>query len=333
MKRVRVKAENTVPDIKRSRTLKDIHIEVEIDEEEIPVNVFLSVTENDLRDLENVKTPLNWDRIYNEVVDMRSQFMAPVDTLGCERMPNTLVPGLKTSNPKVYRFQLLISLMLSSQTKDEVNFEAMKQLHTYLQSAGFSDGLCLPGIQLLTISEIDKLICKVGFHNRKASYIKQATDLVVTQFNGDIPNTLQDLVSLPGVGPKMAHLILQAAWNITDGIGIDVHLHRLANQWKWTGTKATLTPEKTRQELEKWLPRRLWQEINPLLVGFGQAVCVQQKPNCDVCLLAYNGLCASRNKKLVPKQDQQISPQRIGKITNQRADLSKLLARYHRETG
>lgn len=328
-KRVRIKAEPLEPAAKRPRPHPKIEIEIEIEPEKTDVNVFLAVGDDDLKDI-TANAPANWDRIYNQVVDMRSQFMAPVDTLGCERLPNTLVPGLKTANPRVYRFQLLVSLMLSSQTKDEVNFAAMKRLHEHLQTVGFADGLCLAGIQLLSAPEIDGLISKVGFHNRKAGYIKKAADLVSTQFEGDIPTTLKEVVLLPGVGPKMGHLLLQAAWNITDGIGIDVHLHRLANQWRWTGSKTTSTPEKTRQELEKWLPRRFWHEINPLLVGFGQAVCVAERPNCDVCSLAYSGLCRARNRTLAPNTGPDISPARIAKLANQRADLSRLLARYHR---
>ncbi|KAK6459162.1 DNA glycosylase [Scheffersomyces xylosifermentans] len=293
------------------------HIKVEIETEEIPPNVFPRVAPED-----SEVGPKNWSSIYNEIVSMRSKFMAPVDTQGCERMPNTINPNVKTRNPRVYRFQLLISLMLSSQTKDEVNFQAMKNLQTGLLAKGFADGLCIEAVLGLTEKEIDGYICKVGFHNRKSTYIKQACLILQEKFNGDIPKTIEDIVTLPGVGPKMGYLLLQNGWGINSGIGVDVHLHRLAQMWGWT-SKNVKTPEHTRLELEKWLPEKYWADINPLLVGFGQVICVPRASNCDICSLGSKGLCKSSNKKLTKGT---ITTDRLSKLMKQRADLSKLIS-------
>lgn len=220
--------------------------------------------------------------------------MAPVDIMGCERIPNQIHPNIETLNPQNFRFQLLISLMLSSQTKDEVTFNTMKDLNQFLYLKGFPQGLCVEGIQSLNQSQIDTIIGKVGFHNRKSGYIKNATDILVDRYNGDIPNTIEGIVELPGVGPKMGHLLLQKGWNINSGIGVDVHLHRLCQMWKWVPTSSN--PETTRKALEQWIAPILWSDINPLLVGFGQVICTPREKNCDICELS-KGLCHSVEKK------------------------------------
>lgn len=89
----------------------------------------------------------------------------------------------------------------------------------------------------------------------------------------------------------MAHLCMSAAWDETMGIGVDVHVHRITNMWGWTGKKGTDTPEQTRVALESWLPRDRWREINHMLVGFGQTICLSRGPRCGECKLAEKGLC------------------------------------------
>lgn len=296
------------------------HLKVEIEStttsEELAPNIFQKVELSDY-----VDGPQHWGQIYNEVVSMRSKFFAPVDSQGCERMPNTINPGVQTRNPRVYRFQLLISLMLSSQTKDEVNYEAMKKLHQGLLKLN-PDGLCIESLLKLSIPEIDAYINKVGFHNRKSQYIKKTCDILLSQHGGDVPKTISELVALPGLGPKMGYLFLQNGWGINDGIGVDVHLHRLAQMWGWVSRQAN-TPEKARIELEKWLPKEYWGQVNPLLVGFGQVVCVPRAPNCDVCTLGRQGLCKSANKKLL--KEGTLNDDRKKKLMKQRADLTTLI--------
>lgn len=305
------------------KSLERKHIKVEVEDEssETSPNVFRTVTGEDLKLVGlDARVPLNWHEIYNEIVYMRSKFMAPVDTMGCERMPETITPNVTRDKPKVYRFQLLISLMLSSQTKDEVNFEAMVNLQTIFLKKGYENGLCLEAILDSAESDIDNYIQKVGFHRKKAGFIKNSCDILNDQFNGDIPKTIEDIVSLPGVGPKMGYLLLQKGWNINDGIGVDVHLHRLAQMWGWVSKSDK--PENTRNELEKWLPKSLWADINPLLVGFGQSVCAPRSNNCDICTLAKKGLCKSSNKKLLK---QPIDDKRKAKLQSQRSDMSGLI--------
>lgn len=112
----------------------------------------------------------------------------------------------------------------------------------------------------------------------------------MSQYKGAIPNNIPDLIKLPGVGPKMAHICMNAAWGIVTGIGVDTHVHRISNRLGWV-SKPTKEPEKTRQELERWLPHEHWDEINVLLVGFGQTTCTPINPKCSACMLTK--LCPS----------------------------------------
>jgi endonuclease-3 len=200
------------------------------------------------------------------------------------------------------RFQTLIALMLSSQTKDTTNAIAMRRLQTELPA---------PGLTLETILDVDpvrlnELIYVVGFHNNKTRYIKATALILRDRFAGDIPDTIEGLTSLPGVGPKMAYLCLSAAWGRTEGIGVDVHVHRITNLLGWHKTK---TPEETRLALQAWLPREKWHEINHLLVGFGQTICLPVGRDCRVCTLSDKGLCPSavtsrpKTIKRVKKED------------------------------
>ncbi|KAI1408499.1 putative DNA repair protein NTG1 [Hypoxylon sp. FL1857] len=243
-----------------------------------------------------VTAPSDWEEMYDAVKAMRSPggvaSNAAVDTMGCERLAET------SANPRDQRFQTLIALMLSSQTKDTTNAIAMKRLQTELppHAPGAPVGLNLENVLAVDPELLNKLIWAVGFHNNKTKYIKQAAVILRDQWKGDIPDTIEGLVALPGVGPKMAHLCLSAAWNRTEGIGVDVHVHRITNLWGWHTTK---NPEETRLALQSWLPRDRWREINWLLVGFGQTVCLPVGRRCGDCELGLRGLCRAAEKKKV----------------------------------
>lgn len=106
--------------------------------------------------------------------------------------------------------------------------------------------------------------------------------MLIDQYDSDIPDTIPGLLKLPGVGKKMAYLAMTCAWHKVEGIGVDTHVHRIANWLKWV-EKPTKTPEDTRVALEAWLPREFWDEVNHLMVGFGQVVCTAKNPSCDIC--------------------------------------------------
>ena len=199
---------------------------------------------------------------------MRKGNDAPVDTMGASQLADP------KATPNEFAFQTLVSLMLSSQTKDQVNAEAMGVLR--------ENGLSIKMIIEVEEKELNKMIEKVGFHNKKAKYIKDATQIIIDKHEGKVPSNFDSLLDLPGVGPKMAHLLLQQCFDQTIGISVDTHVHRIANRLKWVPAP-TPTPEKTAEALQEWLPKEKWSRINEMLVGFGQTICKPLYPKCYEC--------------------------------------------------
>ncbi|ORY53484.1 DNA glycosylase [Rhizoclosmatium globosum] len=217
--------------------------------------------------------PSNFDDVYAAIQQYRKTHTAPVDTIGCGWLADRELAGPE------FRFQTLTALLLSSQTTDERNAAAIERLKA------LPDGLNPPSIIATETQTLEDILRGVSFHKRKAVYLKETAKMVLDKFEGDVPNTLEGLLEFPGVGPKMAYLALQCCWDISVGIGVDTHVHRIANKLGWVSTKKT-EPESTRKELEDWLPKKYWAEINPLLVGFGQTCCTAVKPHCDSCPVA-----------------------------------------------
>ena len=236
--------------------------------------------------------PKNFAPVISTLRAFRETFQAPVDTIGCDKL------HAKQASEKQRRFQILVSLMLSSQTKDTVNAVAMANLHQAANEMHGQEevGITVDTLLQMTDSQLNECIQKVGFHHRKTQYLKQAAEILRAQYESDIPETVQELIKLPGVGPKMAHLCVQAAWQRVEGIGVDTHVHRISNRLGWTSGKIHQKgPEATRLDLESWLPREHWSEINTLLVGLGQVVCSPIKPKCTECAL--RNLCPSSSAK------------------------------------
>ena len=247
-----------------------------------------------------IHPPNDWEEVYNVVKEMRTNGVArdaAVDTMGCERLAQSQVP------PRDKRFHTLISLMLSSQTKDTTNAMAMNRLYNELPAykEGAPSGLTLENILVVEPELLNELIWAVGFHNNKTRYIKATAEILRDEWNSDIPDTIEGLMALPGVGPKMGYLCLSAAWGKVEGIGVDVHVHRITNMWGWHTTK---NPEETRLALQSWLPKDKWKEINHLLVGFGQKICLPVGRKCGDCELGLQGLCkaAERGKVSVGRK-------------------------------
>ncbi|KAJ8093384.1 alpha,alpha-trehalase nth1 [Marasmius tenuissimus] len=225
--------------------------------------------------------PDHWQEVYEKIREMRRHIVAPVDTMGCDQAQSV------EQNPQNKRFTTLVSLMLSAQTKDEVTDAAVSKLRTALGGS-----ISVGGIIEADESTISEAINKVGFWRRKSQYIKQTAIRLRDDFESEVPKTVDELCSLPGVGPKMAFLALQVAWNLNLGIGVDVHVHRITNRLGWH-KPPTKNPEETRLNLQSWLPKELHAEINYMLVGFGQMVCLPIGPRCDQCVLSQDKLCPS----------------------------------------
>ncbi|AAS51504.1 ACR278Wp [Eremothecium gossypii ATCC 10895] len=271
---------------------------------------------------DNNRFPPNFVGIYSKVRLMRSKIITPVDTVGCASLPLTLNEKygiLKDQiKPLHYRLQLLVALMLSAQTKDETNAIAMNNLMDYcMNNIGIKEGITLEALLQIEEKQLDTLIHPVGFHRKKAAYIKRAMPMLQEEFGGDVPTTIEGFNSLPGVGNKIGFLALQKSWGIVAGIGVDVHVDRLSKMWRWVDAKKCKTPEHTRKALEEWVPRELWNEINPLLVGFGQVICPSRGKRCDLCLA--NDICNNVDRKLVKLRNFNESPASL------RGDHSQLL--------
>ncbi|KAI9183505.1 alpha,alpha-trehalase nth1 [Blastocladiella emersonii ATCC 22665] len=230
-----------------------------------------------------VDAPAGWEPVYASILAWRRTVIAPVDTVGCGSLADPAADDVTR------RFHTLVALMLSSQTKDEVTGAAMANLK--------AKGLTVDSVLAWSDAELNAAICKVGFHRRKTEYIKKTAAVLKEKYGGDIPPTVDELIALPGVGPKMAYLTMQHAWGQSDGIGVDVHVHRISNRLGWVNTK---TPEQTRLALQSWLPRDKWGEINSMLVGFGQANCFPLRPLCAACPVQMQ--CPSSELR-IPAQD------------------------------
>ncbi|XP_044731634.1 endonuclease III-like protein 1 [Chrysoperla carnea] len=266
------------------------NIKKEIKTEQEVINIKQEIKEEIKEEslLDNYVPPF-WEEMLNNIREMRKNQDAPVDTMGCDQCPD------ENASEKIIRYHVLISLMLSPQTKDEVTYNAMARLKSH--------GLTVDNILNTSEEKLGKIIYPVGFWKTKAKSIRKATEILKNEYDGDIPNTLKDLLKLPGVGPKIAHLCMSSAWNVVTGIGVDTHVHRISNRLAWVNPQ-TKTPEDTRKALEKWLPKELWSEVNHLMVGFGQTICRPVGPQCsnclniDICPYVKINMGIKKNKKL-----------------------------------
>ncbi len=165
----------------------------------------------------------------------------------------------------------LICTLLSTRTKDETTAEVCKRLFERVKS--------LDDLLEIDQKELEGLLYPVGFYKNKAKYLKQMALQIKEEFNGEVPNTLEGLLKLKGVGRKVANIVLVEAFG-KPAIGVDTHVHRICNRWKLVSTK---TPEQTEKVLTQILPKEYWMDFNRLLVAFGQTICKPVKPKCDVC--------------------------------------------------
>lgn len=229
---------------------------------------------NEADDIEDLRPPPQWHEQYLALREFRRTGRpAPVDTMGCDMHEHV--------DPKTRRLHCLVSLMLSAQCKDEANAMVMAAMKRTLPG-----GLNLDDLLAIDQEALALLIRPAGMHNNKSKFIKRVAVILRDEYAGDIPDTAEGMMALPGVGPKMAMLCMASAWNKVVGIGVDVHVHRITNLLGWVHTN---TSEQTRMVLESWLPRELWREINHLLVGHGQMTCKPIGRRCSECPLSQEG--------------------------------------------
>jgi endonuclease-3 len=170
-------------------------------------------------------------------------------------------------------FLILISCLLSLRTKDKTTREASNRLFALAQTP--ADMLTLP------LKKIEQAIYPVGFYRTKAKSIHGICRRLLDDYGGNVPDSLEKLVTLPGVGRKTANLVVTVGYG-KPGICVDIHVHRISNRWGYIKTN---TPEESEDALRKKLPTQYWIKFNDLLVPYGQNLCLPVSPLCSICKL------------------------------------------------
>ncbi len=168
-------------------------------------------------------------------------------------------------------YQVLIACLLSLRTKDETTGPAARRLFALADTP--------PKMLTLTKAQIERAIYPVGFYKTKAQTILDISQELVDQYNGRVPDEIDELLKFKGVGRKTANLVVTQGFQ-KPGICVDTHVHRISNRWGYVETE---TPEETEMALREKLPPQYWIEINDLLVAMGQTICHPTSPKCSLC--------------------------------------------------
>lgn len=171
-------------------------------------------------------------------------------------------------------FQVLIATLLSARTQDATTLAASTRLFKVARTPRT--------MAALSVSQIERLIYPVSFYRHKAKHVKATCERLVEHYKGRVPTTMQELLTLPGVGRKTANLVLILAFKSLKNICVDTHVHRISNRLGWV---STATPDETEQALYKATDSRWWPYINLYLVTWGQNVCRPVYPRCGECVV------------------------------------------------
>ncbi len=172
-------------------------------------------------------------------------------------------------------FHILVFTMLSARTKDEMTLKALERIFNHADSP--------QRIATLPTKKIEMLINDVGFFHVKAIHLKALSEMVVKR--GSVPDTLEGLLKLPGVGRKTANIVLARAFG-KPTLGVDTHVHKISNRLGLANTKK---PEETEKALVRIVPQNLRGKLNLVFVGYGQTVCLPRRPLCEECTI--RGIC------------------------------------------
>ena len=171
---------------------------------------------------------------------------------------------------------MLVATIISARTKDETTTEVTRKLFAVVHEPA--------DLAKLSEAELEKLVHPAGFFRNKAKHLHELPAVLDEKFGGEIPQTIDELVQLPGVGRKTANLVLAIAFRIP-AVCVDVHVHRIMNRMGYVDTK---TPLETEMALREKMPQKYWLEFNSLFVSYGQNLCHPRNPRCDKCVI-YDG--------------------------------------------
>jgi endonuclease-3 len=184
--------------------------------------------------------------------------------------------ALHYSNP----LELLVATMLSAQSTDETVNKVTKTLFKkYMKPEDYAN---------VDLKELEQDIRSTGFYHNKAKNLQNAAKMLVENYHGQVPKTMEELVELPGVARKTANIVLTNAFGVVAGVAVDTHVRRLAQR---LGLSENDDPNKIEQDLMSIVPRNKWMRITDLLIFHGRRVCTAKKPNCAGCVL--NKICPS----------------------------------------
>ena len=202
----------------------------------------------------------------------------------CERLNRRYGPVecfLDHQNP----FRLVISVLLSAQTTDaqvnKVTPELFRRWPTPYEMAGAS------------VADVMDVIKSLGFYKTKAKHCVEAAQMIVADYDGEVPSTMRELQKLPGVGRKTANIVLNVGFGIVEGIAVDTHVNRIAHRLALSPKTHEKEPLKTEQDLLRILPHEYWESVNHQWISFGREICSARSPKCAECPLA--DLCPSCN--------------------------------------
>jgi endonuclease-3 len=182
-------------------------------------------------------------------------------------------------------FKILIGTILSARTRDESTTRVVGKLFSRFKDAA--------ELAAADIEEIKRIIHSIGFYNVKAHRIKTVAEIIVQNFGGRVPETIDELLELPGVGRKTANCVLVYGFD-KPAIPVDVHVHRISNR---LGIVSTKNPEQTEAALEKLVSKNLWVRVNDGFVMYGQNICLPRSPRCEQCLLTSKCLYFAARRK------------------------------------
>lgn len=180
-------------------------------------------------------------------------------------------PTLRRTSKENDPFKVLMACLLSLRTQDKNTEIASRRLFEHAKTP--------KQIVKMPMKKLEKLIFCSGHYHKKARTLKHVSQVLIKRFHSKVPKTKEDLLSIKGIGPKTANIVLAFAYN-QRVLPIDTHCHRIPNRLGWIKTK---TPEQTEKELEKILPKRYWKEFNTTIILFGKSVCVPISPKCGIC--------------------------------------------------
>ena len=181
-------------------------------------------------------------------------------------------------------FQMVVSVMLSAHCTDErVNKTTPTLFQRCKTIQNFAD---------IDLKELEQIIHPCGFYKNKAKNIKATSNILVNEYNSTVPNAMEELLTLPGVGRKTANVVMLEAFNSPQGVAVDTHCKRISNR---IGFSNEATPEKIEQDLLKLFPKKYYYDLNHILIWHGRNICTSQSPKCEICPISY--MCKYRKTK------------------------------------